>query len=104
MSSAGASASRFARLTQLAPLLTSTAALLALLLLVIVASSTVTEAAPPTTNPSGSESAPDKGVIKPPPTGDAAIQTTVPNPKAGSNKDVIPPPGTPGGNPNIEPR
>ena len=103
MSSAGASASRFAKLKQLAPLLTATAALLALLL-VVVTSPTVTEAAPPTINPSGSESAPDKGVIKPPPTGDAAIQTTVPNPKAGSNKDVIPPPGTPGGNPNIEPR
>lgn len=103
MSSAGASASRFAKNKQLAPLLTSTVALLVLLLLVM-ASPAVTEAAGPTTNPSGSESAPDKGMIKPPPTGDAAIQTTVPNPEAGSDKDMIGPPETPEGNPNIEPR
>jgi hypothetical protein len=47
---------------------------------------------------------PKQGVIKPPPTGDTGINTTVPNPNAGTDKDVIPPPGTPGGNPNIEPR
>jgi hypothetical protein len=50
------------------------------------------------------EPGPKQGVIKPPPTGDAGINTTVPNPDAGSSKEVIPPPGTPGGNPNVEPR
>jgi hypothetical protein len=46
----------------------------------------------------------DKGVIPPPPTGDTGIQTQVPNPNAGTPEEVIPPPGTPGGNPNVEPR
>ena len=50
------------------------------------------------------EPGPKQGVIKPPPTGDTGINTTVPNSNAGTDKDVIPPPGTPGGNPNIEPR
>jgi hypothetical protein len=46
----------------------------------------------------------EKGVIPPPPTGDTGIQTQVPNPNAGTPEEVIPPPGTPGGNPDVEPR
>ncbi len=45
-----------------------------------------------------------QGVIPPPPTGDTGIETQVPNPNAGTPEEVIPPPGTPGGNPNVEPR
>jgi hypothetical protein len=45
-----------------------------------------------------------KGVIPPPPVGDEDIYTKVPNPEAGHEKEVIPPPGTPGGDPNVEPR
>ena len=45
-----------------------------------------------------------KGVIPPPPVGDQGIYTKVPNPEAGHEKEVIPPPGTPGGDPNVEPR
>jgi hypothetical protein len=45
-----------------------------------------------------------KGVIPPPPVGDKGIYTEVPNPEAGHEKEVIPPPGTPGGDPNVEPR
>jgi hypothetical protein len=44
-----------------------------------------------------------KGVIHPPPTGDAEIETTVPNPDSGTLK-VIPPPGTPGGDESVEPK
>jgi hypothetical protein len=44
-----------------------------------------------------------KGVIPPPPMGDEGIYTKVPNPEAGHDKEVIPPPG-PGGNPNVEPQ
>ena len=46
----------------------------------------------------------NKGVITPPPTGDIGIHAQVPNPNAGTPEEVIPPPGTPGGNPDIEPR
>jgi hypothetical protein len=45
----------------------------------------------------------NNGVLKPPPTGDSAIETTVPNPDPGTTI-VIPPPGTPGGNQNIQPK
>jgi hypothetical protein len=45
-----------------------------------------------------------KGVIPPPPVGDEDIYTEVPNPEAGHEKEVIPPSGTPGGDPNVEPR
>jgi hypothetical protein len=45
-----------------------------------------------------------KGVIPPPPMGDEGIYTKVPNPEAGHEKEVIPPPGSPGGDPNVEPR
>jgi hypothetical protein len=45
-----------------------------------------------------------KGVISPPPVGDEGIYTKVPNPEAGHDKEVIPPPGSPGGDPNVEPR
>src|SRR6476620_8317191 len=48
-------------------------------------------AAPPTEH---------KGVISPPPVGDEGIYTKVPNPEAGHDKEVIPPPGSPGGDPN----
>src|SRR4026208_1368121 len=40
-----------------------------------------------------------KGVIPPPPVGDEGIYTKVPNPEAGHEKEVIPPPGSPGGDP-----
>ena len=53
----------------------------------------------PTTPPSQ-----HKGVIPPPPVGDEGIYTKVPNPEAGHEKEVIPPPGSPGGDPNVEPR
>jgi hypothetical protein len=46
----------------------------------------------------------NKGVIPPPPTGDAGIHAQVPDPNAGTPEEVIPPPGTPGGNPDVEPR
>ena len=45
-----------------------------------------------------------KGVIPPPAVGDEGIYTKVPNPEAGHDKEVIPPPGSPGGDPNVEPR
>jgi hypothetical protein len=45
-----------------------------------------------------------KGVITPPPVGDEGIYTKVPNPEAGHEKEVIPPPGSPGGDPNVDPR
>lgn len=42
------------------------------------------------------------GVIHPPPTGD---QSVVPPPNQGTSRTpVIPPPGTPGGNPTIKPK
>jgi hypothetical protein len=44
------------------------------------------------------------GVITPPATGDEGIHTEVPNPNAGHPEEVIPPPGTPGGDPNVDPR
>jgi hypothetical protein len=46
----------------------------------------------------------NKGVIAPPPTGDTGIHAQVPNPNAGTPEEVIPPPGTPGGNPEVDPR
>jgi hypothetical protein len=45
----------------------------------------------------------DKGVIKPPPTGDSEIHTTAPNPNPGT-MPVIPPPGTPGGDQSVQPK
>jgi hypothetical protein len=44
------------------------------------------------------------GVIEPPPIGDEGIHTDVPNPNAGHPGEVIPPPGTPGGDPRVDPR
>jgi hypothetical protein len=32
------------------------------------------------------------------------IYTQAPNPEAGHEEEVIPPPGTPGGDPSVEPR
>jgi hypothetical protein len=46
----------------------------------------------------------DKGVIDPPPIGDEGIHADVPNPDAGHEEEVIPPPGTPGGDPSVEPK
>ncbi|HEX4112887.1 MAG TPA: hypothetical protein VH020_10155 [Stellaceae bacterium] len=43
-----------------------------------------------------------KGVIHPPPTGDHSVVT--PPPTETTNKAIIPPPGTPGGNPNVQPK
>jgi hypothetical protein len=62
-------------------------------------------APPPSVHPG--ESLSDKldrqnGVLTPPKTGDE-IQTEVPNPHPGTTR-VIPPPGTPGGNPNVQPK
>lgn len=37
-----------------------------------------------------------KGVISPPDIGDEGIHTDVPNPEAGHEEEVIPPPATPG--------
>jgi hypothetical protein len=46
-----------------------------------------------------------KGVITPPKTGDQGIYTQGPNPNAGTEEEVIPPPGSPGSDqPNVEPR
>jgi len=46
-----------------------------------------------------------KGVIKPPQTGDEGIYTQAPNPNAGTEEEVIPPPGSPGGEvPNVQSR
>ena len=61
---------------------------------------------PPGTD-EGKQTAPPaehKGVIPPPPVGDEGIYTKVPNPEAGHEKEVIPAPGSPGGDPNVEPR
>jgi hypothetical protein len=44
------------------------------------------------------------GVITPPPTGDEGIHTEVPVPDPGNDEEVIPPPGTPGGEPDAIPR
>jgi hypothetical protein len=60
--------------------------------------------APPASSNSNQDLGPKQGVIKPPNTGDAGIDATVPNPDAGSSEEVIPPPGTPGGDPDVEPR
>ncbi len=69
-------------------------------------------AAPPSAAPGeGSSNAPgslsgalsrSQGVIQPPPTGDSGVVPT-PNPGAASTP-VIPPPGTPGGNPQVQPK
>jgi hypothetical protein len=46
-----------------------------------------------------------KGVITPPKTGDQGIYTQAPNSNAGTEEEVIPPPGIPGSqDPNVEPR
>ena len=57
-------------------------------------------AAPERSNPM-----PRSGVIQPPATGrvDPGIHTTVPDPRPNTTP-VIPPPGSPGGNPQIQPR
>jgi hypothetical protein len=41
-------------------------------------------------------------VIEPPPVGDEGIHTQVPNPEAGHEEEVIRPPDTPGGSPDVE--
>lgn len=45
----------------------------------------------------------DKGVIGPPPVGDSGINVPAPDPTPGTTR-VIPPPGTEGGDPHIEPK
>lgn len=45
----------------------------------------------------------DKGVITPPPVGDEEIHVPAPNPNPGTTP-VIPPPGTAGGDPTIQPQ
>jgi hypothetical protein len=44
-----------------------------------------------------------KGVIDPPPIGDAGIHVPAPDPTPGTTP-VIPPPGTPGGDPTVQPK
>jgi hypothetical protein len=46
---------------------------------------------------------PPTGVIKPPAGLDPQIQAPVPNPHPNTTP-VIPPPGTPGGDPNVQPK
>ena len=77
----------------------------------VLAQDRIEKSAPQGMDPPGNDETPitpapkeNKGVITPPPVGDKDILTNVPNPNAGSEKEVIPPPGTPGGNPNVEPR
>jgi hypothetical protein len=77
-----------------------------------IASDTAEKTAPQGTDPPSAEKGEqptppliqDKGVIQPPPTGDEEIYTDAPNPHAGHEEEVIPPPGTPGGDPSVEPR
>ena len=45
----------------------------------------------------------DKGVIEPPPVGDAEIEAPAPDPTPNTTP-VIPPPGTPGGDQSIQPK
>ena len=45
----------------------------------------------------------NKGVIEPPPVGDAEIHAPAPDPDPGKTP-VIPPPGTPGGDPSVQPK
>jgi hypothetical protein len=45
----------------------------------------------------------NKGVIDPPPVGDEEIHAPAPEPLPGTTP-VIPPPGTPGGDPSVEPK
>jgi len=45
----------------------------------------------------------EKGVITPPPVGDAEIHVPAPDPDPGTTP-VIPPPGTPGGEPGVVPK
>lgn len=45
----------------------------------------------------------DRGIIRPPTTVDPGIHQAAPVPQAGT-MPVIPPPGTPGGNPNVVPK
>jgi hypothetical protein len=66
---------------------------------------TVEETPPQDKDPPGTTPPTEhKGVITPPPVGDEGIYTKVPNPEAGHKKEVIPPPGSPGGDPSVEPR
>jgi hypothetical protein len=53
--------------------------------------------------PAGTPPQAGSGVIQPPGNVDPGIQATVPNPRPNSTP-VIPPPGTPGGNPNVVPK
>ena len=94
---------------------------MAVVVAIAIASPTALNAAPQGKDPPGSEDQTEqggqtnsggnlseqldrsKGVIHPPPTGDTGIETTVPNPDAGTLK-VIPPPGTPGGDESVEPK
>jgi hypothetical protein len=62
---------------------------------------------PPGPDGDGEPTAPPtehNGVITPPPTGDEGIHTEAPNPDAGHDEEVIPPPGTQGGEPDPVPR
>lgn len=45
----------------------------------------------------------NQGVIDPPPVGDEEIHAPAPEPLPGTTP-VIPPPGTPGGDPSVEPK
>jgi hypothetical protein len=62
---------------------------------------------PPGTDQGGGDTPPaseHKGVIPPPNIGDEGIHTDVPNPGAGHEEEVIPPPGTEQSIPDLVPR
>jgi len=59
-------------------------------------------AEPPASGSTSSELSRSGGVIKPP--GDVDPQMKQTPPSAGDRMPVIPPPGTPGGNPSVKPK
>jgi hypothetical protein len=62
---------------------------------------------PPGADQGGADTPPPsehKGVIPPPNIGDEGIHTEVPNPDAGTEEEVIPPPDQPGAEPDLDRR
>ena len=57
---------------------------------------------PPTAESPSKKLSESKGVIQPPPTGDHSVVT--PPPTESTNKAVIAPPGTPGGDQSVQPK
>jgi hypothetical protein len=77
-----------------------TLALLAVLGVLVSPLAYATDATDETTLQRTPPPAEHKGVIPPPPTGDEGIFTDAPNPEAGHDKEVIPPPDTPSEEPS----